>query len=143
LFLFLFLQDRGSVCPGGYAGLFQGWLAEYHVTLGGSPVGLLNVSQVGLEPVSGSVGALLFSQCNVAWRSFPKAMGSGCQSFDSSLCFISYKCGSSISARFLIYGAHAVCFCALVTIFTKISYFNSLVFFFKFTYYLLAFYYER
>jgi hypothetical protein len=26
-----------------------------------SPVGLLNVSQAGLEPVSGSVGALLFS----------------------------------------------------------------------------------
>jgi hypothetical protein len=26
------------------------------------------------------------------------------------------KCGSSLSARFLIYRAHAVCFCALVAI---------------------------
>jgi hypothetical protein len=32
-----------------------------------SPVGLPIVSQVGLEPVSGSLTALLFSHCNVAW----------------------------------------------------------------------------
>jgi hypothetical protein len=25
---------RGSVCPGGYAGLSQGWVGEYHVTIG-------------------------------------------------------------------------------------------------------------
>jgi hypothetical protein len=31
-----------------------------------SPVGLPNVSQAGLEPVSVSVGGLLFSQCNMA-----------------------------------------------------------------------------
>jgi hypothetical protein len=37
---------------------------------------LLNVSQAGLEPVSGSMAALLFSQGNVAWRSFPWARGS-------------------------------------------------------------------
>jgi hypothetical protein len=30
--------------------------------------------------------------------------------------FFSAKCGSSVSARFLIYGAHVVCFCTLVTI---------------------------
>jgi hypothetical protein len=30
--------------------------------------------------------------------------------------FFSAKCGSSISAKFLIYAAHAVCFCILVTI---------------------------
>jgi hypothetical protein len=65
-----------------------------------SPVGLLNVSQAGLEPVSGSVAALLFSQCNMAWRSFPWARGLGCQSFHFPCCFISTKCGSSISARF-------------------------------------------
>jgi hypothetical protein len=35
---------------------------------------------------------------------------------DSSWCFISAKCVSSASARFLIYGAHTVCFCTLVTI---------------------------
>jgi hypothetical protein len=62
------------------------------------------------------MGALRFFQCNVAWRSFPLARGSGCQSFDSSWCFISTKCGSSVSAIFLICGAHAVCFCTLVTI---------------------------
>jgi hypothetical protein len=62
------------------------------------------------------VRALLFSQCNMAWRSFPQARGSGCKSFDSSCCFISAKCGSSVSARFWSHGAHAVCFCALVAI---------------------------
>jgi hypothetical protein len=30
--------------------------------------------------------------------------------------FISAKCGSSVSTILLIYGAHTVCFCALVTI---------------------------
>jgi hypothetical protein len=30
--------------------------------------------------------------------------------------FISAKCGSSISARLLIYGAYAVCFCTLFAI---------------------------
>jgi hypothetical protein len=58
----------------------------------------------------------LFSQCNVAWRSFLCARGSGCLSFDSPWCFISAKCGSSASAWFLIHGAHAVCFCALIAI---------------------------
>jgi hypothetical protein len=61
------------------------------------------------------VAALLFSQCSVAWRSFLWARGSGCRSFDP-WGFISIKCGSSISVRFLIHGAHAVCFCTLVAI---------------------------
>jgi hypothetical protein len=47
-------------------GLSQWWLGKYHVLLIYSPVRLLNVSQAGLELVSGGVGALLFSQCNVA-----------------------------------------------------------------------------
>jgi hypothetical protein len=81
-----------------------------------SPVGLPNVSQAGLELASGDVGALLFSQCSMAWRSFVWAGGSGCQSFDSSWCFFSAKCGSSISAKFLIYRVHAICFCTLVAI---------------------------
>jgi hypothetical protein len=84
--------------------------------LGAHLLDMPNVSQAGLEPASGGVGALLFSQCNVAWRSFVRARGSGCQSFDSSWCFISTKCGSNGSARFLICRAHAVCFCALVAI---------------------------
>jgi hypothetical protein len=60
--------------------------------------------------------ALLFSQCNVAWRSLPQARGSGCQSFDSPWCFISTNYGSGFSARFLIHGAHAVCFWTLVAV---------------------------
>jgi hypothetical protein len=43
----------GEVIPGGYAGLFQVWLEEYHVTLGTHLVGLPNVSQAGLELASG------------------------------------------------------------------------------------------
>jgi hypothetical protein len=35
-----------------------------------SLVGLLDVSQASLELASGGTGALLFFQCNVAWRSF-------------------------------------------------------------------------
>jgi hypothetical protein len=34
VFVFVFLQGRGSVCPGGYAGLSQGWLGEYCMMLG-------------------------------------------------------------------------------------------------------------
>jgi hypothetical protein len=81
-----------------------------------SPVGLPNVSQAGLEPMSSSVAAHLFSQCNVVWRSFPQARGLGCQSFNSPCCFISAKCGFSFSVRFWSLGAHAVCFYALVAI---------------------------
>jgi hypothetical protein len=72
-FLLLFLLGGGSVCPGEYAGLSQGWLWEYCMTLICSPVGLLDVSQAGLEPASGDTGALLFSQCKVVWRSFVQA----------------------------------------------------------------------
>jgi hypothetical protein len=77
---------------------------------------LVCVAQASLELVSGSVGALLFSQCNVAWRSFVQAGGSGCRGFDSSWWFLSAKCGSIISAKFLIYRDHTVCFCPLGTI---------------------------
>jgi hypothetical protein len=43
-YLFIFLWGGGSVCPGGFAGLSQGWLWEYCMMLICSPVGLLNVS---------------------------------------------------------------------------------------------------
>jgi hypothetical protein len=52
----------------------------------------------------------------VTWRSFVQAGGSGCWIPDSSWCFFSVKCGSSISERFLIHDAHTVCFCTLVAI---------------------------
>jgi hypothetical protein len=51
--------------------------------LGTQLFGLPNVSQTGLEPVvvmAAAVAAHLFSQCNVAWRSFPWTRGSGYQS---------------------------------------------------------------
>jgi hypothetical protein len=87
--------------------LSQGWLEEYLHDICCSSVGLLNVSQAGLELASDSTGALLFSQCHMVWRSFVWA---------SFWCFISAKYGSSISARFLIYGDHVVGFCTLVAI---------------------------
>jgi hypothetical protein len=77
---------------------------------------LVRVFQADLELVSRGAGLLLFSQCNVAWRSFVQAGGLWCWSFASSWRFFSAKCGSSISARFLIYGTHAVCFLSLVTV---------------------------
>jgi hypothetical protein len=40
----------------------------------------------------------------------------GVLKFDSSWCFSSVKCGSSVSEIFLIYRAHVVCFCTLITI---------------------------
>jgi hypothetical protein len=124
--VFEFLGGQGeSVCPRGYAGLSQVWLWEYPMPLIFSPVDLLDVFQEGLEPTSGSMGALLFSQCNMAWRSFVWAEGSRCWGFDSSWCLFSAKCGSSISAKFLTYGAHAVCFCTLVTILDPLTHIYS------------------
>jgi hypothetical protein len=41
-------------------------------------------SQAGLELASGSMGALLFSQCNMALRIFVEVGGSGCQCFAPS-----------------------------------------------------------
>jgi hypothetical protein len=114
-FFFVF-WGKGSVCPGGYAGLSHGWLWEYCVPLICSHIGLLDVSQTGLELASGSMGALLFSQCNLMWRSLVWDRGSGCGTPDSLWHFFSAKCGFSISAKFLIYGAHTVCFCILVAI---------------------------
>jgi hypothetical protein len=85
LFVYLFFLGWESVCPGGYAGLSQGWLWEYRMGTWCSP--LVCISQAGLEPASGGAGSLLFSQCNVLRRSFVQAGGSGCRSFDSSWCF--------------------------------------------------------
>jgi hypothetical protein len=87
LLLLLFLRGRGSDCPESYAGLSQERLWKYCVTVICLPAHLLDVSQAGLEPVSGSAGSLWLSQCNVAWRSFVWAGGSGCWSPGSSWCF--------------------------------------------------------
>jgi hypothetical protein len=95
LFYFIFLLGGGgSICPGSYAGLSQGWLWEYCVLLICSPV-LLDVSQAGLDLSSGGMGALLFSWCYHGMEKLCTGWGSGCLSPDSSWCFFSAKCGSS------------------------------------------------
>jgi hypothetical protein len=59
---FFFFFAGGSVCPGGYVGLSQGWLGEYHMMLGTHLFGLLNVSQADLEFAFGSGSSpLVFS----------------------------------------------------------------------------------
>jgi hypothetical protein len=73
-----FYRAGGSVCLGGYAGSSQGWLWKYRMPFICSTVGLLDVSQAGLEPVSCGVEALLFSQYNVALRSFVGCRGLEC-----------------------------------------------------------------
>jgi hypothetical protein len=62
LVYYYFFVGRGSVFPGGYAGLSQGWLWEHHVLLICSPVGLCLLKRFA---VSGGTGALLTSQCNM------------------------------------------------------------------------------
>jgi hypothetical protein len=113
---FFFCSGGGISLPRGYAGLSQGWLGEYCVML----VLTCLVCWISPKQVWGwclvVVVSLLFSQCSVAWRRFLQARGSWSWSFDSPCCFISTKCGSSISARFLIHRAHIVWFCALVAI---------------------------
>jgi hypothetical protein len=74
------------------------------------------------------VGALLLSQYNVVWIRFLQATCSGYQSFDSPWCFISAECGTGVSARFLIHGAHAVCFCILVAILDQPILYSRVVF---------------
>jgi hypothetical protein len=73
--------------------------------------------------------AFLFSHCNMVWRSFLWAGGSGCWNFYFSLCFFSAKCGSSTSVRFLIYRVHAVCFYTLVAILDPQQFFLGWYFF--------------
>jgi hypothetical protein len=68
-----------------------------------STVGLLAVSQIGLEPMSGVPGTLLFSHCNMAWTSFVQAGVQGVDVLILLIAFFSARCGSHISVRFLIY----------------------------------------
>jgi hypothetical protein len=76
LFCF-FLQQRVSL-PWGLCWFIPGVAGGIPCDAWCSSVALPNVSQTGLEPASGGAGALLFSQCKVAWRSFVWARGSGC-----------------------------------------------------------------
>jgi hypothetical protein len=65
LFGFFFAWE-GSVSPGGYVGLSQGWLGEYCVALGAYLFGLLNVSQERLETGSGGTEPSCF--LSVTWH---------------------------------------------------------------------------
>jgi hypothetical protein len=123
-----FFFAGGSVCPRGYAGLSRGCLGEYCVMLGAHLFGMSPKQVCSWHLVT--AGALMFPQHNVAWRSFIWVRGSGCLSFGSPSCFISTKCDSSVLAIFLIHGAHAVCFCDLVTILDLISPFDYLLCFY-------------
>jgi hypothetical protein len=68
---------------------------------------LVCVSQAGLDPVSGSTGFLLFSQCNMAWRSFVWVGGSGVRVLLLLCdCFFCQMWLQHLS-KFLIYGAHS------------------------------------
>jgi hypothetical protein len=66
--LFCFVFCQGVSLPRGQGRFILGVAGGIPCDAWRSPVGLLNVSQAGLEPAV--VGALLFSQCNVVWRSF-------------------------------------------------------------------------
>jgi hypothetical protein len=118
---FGFFRRVNSVCSGRVCWLIPGMAGGIPCDAWCSPVGLPNVSQAGLKPASSGAAALLFSQYNVVWRSFLWARGSGCQSFDSSWCFISAKCGSNVSEKFWSLRAHTVCFCALIAILDLLS----------------------
>jgi hypothetical protein len=75
----LLLSFFVGVGGGGRVSLFKGLCWFIPGVAGGipcdawcSPVGLPNVFQEGSGPASGGAGALMFSQCNMAWRSFPQ-----------------------------------------------------------------------
>jgi hypothetical protein len=90
---------------------------------------LVCISQASFEPASGSTGALLFSLCNVVWRSFVQVGGLGVGVLLILGGVFSAKCGSTISARFLIYGAHTLCFVPLIAILNPLpNFFNSVAF---------------
>jgi hypothetical protein len=77
---------------------------------------LVCVSQADLEPVPGSMGALLVSQCYMTWRSFVQVGGSVSEFCFFLVFFFSSKCGSSVSARFLINRVYTVRILPLVSI---------------------------
>jgi hypothetical protein len=110
----VFFAGWGSVCPGGYAGLSQGWLWEYHVLFICSPVVLHLPSRLGASVwwrrslpgffVYHGVWKLCVGWVFLCVRVLPFLGG------------FPARCVSSISARFLLYGAHTICFLLLVTI---------------------------
>jgi hypothetical protein len=115
LFCVFVFAGWGSVCPGDYAGLSQGWLWEYWMLLICSPVGLDLPNQVWSQHLAVWEPSWFLS---VRWytEAFCRL---GVQVVRVLLIlgvFFPSKCGSSVSARFLIYRSHATCFLPLITI---------------------------
>jgi hypothetical protein len=71
-FVCIFLWGGGQSIQ-GLCWFTLGWLWEYHMMLICSLVGLLHVSQAGLELASGGTRGLLFYQYNVVYRTFVQA----------------------------------------------------------------------
>jgi hypothetical protein len=86
-FLLFFLWGRGQSVQGAMLVYLRGGCGSTTCYLFAHL--LVCISQADLELVSGGVGALLVSQCNMVWRSFVRAGGSGCQSFAYSWWFFS------------------------------------------------------
>jgi hypothetical protein len=61
-----------------------------------------------LEPRFGGVGALLFSQCNVAWRRFVWTGGLGCQSFAFLGVFFCQEWLQNLSKIFDLQSSHCL-----------------------------------
>jgi hypothetical protein len=81
----LFFQGRGQSVQGAMVVYPRGSCGNTVCHL--FPHLLVCISQAGLEPASGSTGALLFSQCNVPWKRFVWGWGFSVWSFDSSWWF--------------------------------------------------------
>jgi hypothetical protein len=119
-FSFFFSPRQGSDYLGSYAGLSQGWLWGYHVSLICSPVGLHLPCRLGAgiwwcrSPSGFSI------YCGMG--SYVWAGGLGVLEFCLMVVFPA-RCVCSISARFLLYRAHAICFLPLVTILDLLFFF--------------------
>jgi hypothetical protein len=101
-----FFPGQGLECPGGYAGLSRGGCGDTTCRLFAHL----------LVCMSSGTGALLVSPYIVAWGRYVWAGGLGVSEFCFFLVVFPPRCVSSISARFLLYGAHTICFLPLVTI---------------------------
>jgi hypothetical protein len=113
-FFVFFIPGQGSDCPGIYAGFIPGVAvgvlhAAYLLTYWSNLPGRLGAGIWWCRsPPLFSVYCGMEKLC-AGW-------GFGMSEFCFFLVVFPAKCGSSISARFLLYGAHTICFLPLVTI---------------------------
>jgi hypothetical protein len=117
--VWVFLQGRGQSVQGAmlvYPGVAVGVTCAAY---------LLTCWSVSPKVWSCCLAAwmLSVSQCNVAWRSLIRVVGSACRCFDSSWWFFLPSVAPASLAKLLIYGVYAVCFCPLVAILDPLSIF--------------------